>query len=237
MKSRNGTGNASSRIARAGRRREHPQRRRRAPSSATGCPTASVHSISRYRARRRERAGRHRAVDDDLAVRRDVAPGRHRLDEQERREREEDDGARRRRRRPVARTHAAPPRVRQPWTIDQRERQRQEDAVVVRRERDAARRAGERACRAAAGRPARAHGPDARHREVGEDDRQRRRDVVLDVVRVAHVQRRDGQEDRRRDRRPMIGQPRAEPVEHGNRRRARGDAERAGRRCRCPSDR
>ena len=72
--------------------------------------------------------------------------------------------------------------------------------------------------------------PHARHRQVGEDDRQRRRHIVLDVMRVADVQRGHGEEDRRRDRGAMIGQARRQPVERGNRGRAGRDAKRpAGR--------
>ena len=169
------------------------------PRSATGCPTASVHNISRYRDRRCERAGRHGAVDDDLPVGRDVAPGGQRLDEQKRREREEDDEARGCGRSQLAKARhgasASPP-------LDDHERERdgQKHAVVVRRERDAAGRAREE--RVALPRTVRARaGPHARHRQVRQDDGQRRRDIVLHVVGVADVQRGDGQEDRRRERR------------------------------------
>ncbi len=108
----------------------------------------------------------------------------------------------------------------------QRERNRQEHAVVVRRESDATGRAGDqRVTLAWAVRTCTR--PHARHRQVGDDDCQGRRHIVLDVMRVPHVQRGHGEEDRGRDRGAMIGEARRQPVEGGNRGRAGRDAKRA----------
>ena len=173
-----------------------------------------------------EGAGRHRAIDDDLAVGRDIAPGGERLDEQKRRQREEDDQAGDPGGHQLAQAcHRAA--CFPPLDDDQGERNRQEHAVVVRRESDATGRARDQRV-TLAGAVRTCTRPHARHRQVGDDDCQGRRHIVLDVMRVPHVQRGHGEEDRGRDRGAVIGEARRQPVERGNRgcageqRRARG---------------
>ncbi len=72
--------------------------------------------------------------------------------------------------------------------------------------------------------------PHLRDCEIGHDDHRRRKDIVLDVVRVPHVQRCGREEQRGYERSAAVSKPHREPVEQKNTSRARQDPERtAGR--------
>ena len=143
---------------RAGDEQQERQRKRQQPERAAGIPAHRRRPTPGNREQRRERSGgveqQQRAVprrageiaqvvdgaiDDDLPVRADVAQRRAGLDEDERRQQEEHRAAHRRRDRDPPHRVAAVPRAagRRP-----RQRDRQEDRVVVGRERDAGDRRG-----------------------------------------------------------------------------------------------
>ena len=161
---------------------------RRAPGVRPAVRAASAHNISRYRTRGCEGAGRHGAIDDDLPVGRDVPPGRGGSTSRNGESAKKTARLAAAGRRQLRAGMPAAPRVLPPLDDHQRERDGQEHAVVVRRERDAAGRA--RHQRVALPWTVRARArPHPRHRQVREHDRQRRRHIVLHVVGVAHVQR------------------------------------------------
>ena len=106
-----------------------------------------------------------------------------------------------------------------------RQRDREEDRVVVRRERDAGDRAPAATIATELGpliESARLPTPEPVVGQIRQHDQERHRHVVLHVVRVQHVQRRDGEQQRGRTRpasRPLMRHARAEDAgrDHGRR--------------------
>ena len=224
MNSRKGTGKARRKIARLGCRASI----HRAPNSGEQCDWPA-HRIEpqhlEIASGRSKRAGVDGAVNHNLAIGGDVADGRHRLDEKKRRQGDEDQDERRAAVDAIVAASAHAP-ARSPSLHD---RQRPAESPETRSSSAsrARRRTRRRRGRVALPRTsAFGRGPHARHGEVGKDDHQRRRDIVLHVVRVANGQRGDSEEERRRDSRASVGQTRAQPVDRGNRCRAGGDTQR-----------